>query len=71
MALPPPDHHIIQGKGSFLDPFLITLLNYPFPFYGIFPESGKCEIPALRFFSVVSGAGCGENDTRNSPDCAT
>lgn len=58
-------------KGSFLDPFQIALPDFLFPFYGIFPESGKCEIPALRFFSVVSDAGSGENDTRTSPDCAT
>ncbi|MDV5593576.1 hypothetical protein QM113_22970, partial [Leclercia adecarboxylata] len=57
-------------KGSREDPFAIPLLNYLFPFYGIFPESGKCEIPALRVFSVVSGAGSGENGTRTTSDCA-
>ncbi|WP_336998615.1 hypothetical protein, partial [Leclercia sp. M50] len=70
-----PFHHPIttssRAKGSFLDPFQIVLPDFLFPFYGIFPETGKCEIPALRVFSVVSDAGGGENGTRTSPDCAT
>lgn len=51
-------------KGSFSDPFPLALSDFLFPFYGIFPESGKFEIPALRVFSVVSASRNGENDHR-------
>jgi len=64
-------HHITQGKGSFLDPFPSVLQDFLFPFYGLIPEIGKCKIPALRVFSVVSASRSGENDHRTSPDCAT